>query len=61
MPRGTWTAKDEREYRVIRSACLMRGTAAARRLAPGCELCAKKRRSNCSRIAAATVNKRRSP
>ena len=43
MPRDTWSAKDERQYKNIKGSCLKR----------------RKSKAICERIAAATVNKRR--
>ena len=45
MPRGAWSAKDERQYAAIKKSCVAsRG---------------KRQTKTCTRIAAATVNKRR--
>lgn len=43
MPIGAWSKKDERQYKAIVTSCASRGRA----------------KSTCTRIAAATVNKRR--
>lgn len=46
MPRSTWSAKDERQYKHIKKSC-----------AKKCR--SKKCMTKCTRIAAATVNKTR--
>lgn len=52
MPRKTWTAKNERQYKAVKKSCL-----AVKRCRPGRmkTKCVKL----CERIAAATVNKGR--
>jgi hypothetical protein len=44
MPRGSWSSKDERQYKHIKKSCMARGRG----------------KKTCERIAAATVNKTRS-
>lgn len=59
MPRGAWTAKRERQYAHIKSACLKKAEEAVARGAKNCEPCSFMREQRCKRIAAATVNKAR--